>query len=637
MITKQEKISERSDRIKKLEEIRQIGINPYPAKTNRDYLINQVLVDFDKLNEKQIQITIAGRLRSLREHGNLTFANLEDGSGNIQLAFSKKELEGEDSYKFLGKYIDVGDFIETTGVVFITHKGEKSLKVKSWKLLTKALLPLPEKWHGIQDEEEKLRKRYLDILFNPEVREMIEKRAKFFSCLRKFLEDKNFMEVDTPILENTAGGADARPFITHYNAYDADVFLRISPELWHKRLMVAGFQKVYEIGRIFRNEGADVEHLQDYTQIEFYWAYADYNDGMKFVEEMYKYIAEQTFGTLKFKIKEFDIDLGGKWEKYDYVELIKEKTNIDILTVDITEIEKKLQDLKVEYDKKGFNLNRAIDSLWKYCRKQIGGPGFLINVPVIMEPLAKRMEKNKNLVERFQVILAGSEMGKCFSELNDPIDQMGRFTEQAKLREAGDEEAQMMDGDFVEALEYGMPPTCGFGMSERLFSFLANKSVRECQIFPFMKPKNFKGLEFKKTETKIAVAIINKGSNLKPWEEMNTIAHLNAAFGARKGRELLMQDTINTKDNEQIKLNIHQAIIIKQANSSQEILNLIRIAQEKKLEIAEFIREMTETSDDKKIIEMISKKNIEDVEYFGVLIFGKKPVVEEMTKEFAKY
>ena len=211
--------------------------------------------------------------------------------------------------------------------------------------------------------------------------------------------------------------------------------------------------------------------------------------GMQLVEEMYKYIAEKTFGTLKFKIKGFDVDLGGKWEKYDFVELIKEKTGIDIFSANINEIESKLKELKIEYDRKGFNLNRAIDSLWKYCRKQIGGPGFLINVPVMLEPLAKRMEKNKNIVERFQVIIAGSENGKGFSELNDPIDQMERFTEQAKLREGGDEEAQMMDGEFVEALEYGMPPTCGFGLSERLFSFFADKPVRECQIFPFMKSK----------------------------------------------------------------------------------------------------------------------------------------------------
>ncbi|MFH1232588.1 MAG: amino acid--tRNA ligase-related protein, partial [Patescibacteria group bacterium] len=414
---KQEKVSERDDRLKKLEEINKIGVDPYPAKTARDHLISQVLVDFDQLNEKQTQIIIAGRLRSLREHGNLTFANLEDGSGNLQLAFSKKELENTvandsyldeskniSNYKFLGKYIDVGDFIEATGVVFITHKGEKSLKVKSWHLLSKALRPLPEKWRGLQDEEEKLRKRYLDILFNPEVREMIEKKAKFWNATRNFLIKKNFLEVETPVLETIPGGADARPFITHHNALNIDVYLRISMgELWQKKLMVAGFEKTFEIGRQFRNEGMDAEHLQDYTQMEFYWAYADYEDGMKLVEELFKHIAQETFGTFQFKIGKFDIDLNKEWEIYDYSETIKKFTGVDISKTDIKQIEKKLEELNIKYDKKGFNITRAIDNLWKYCRKNIAGPGFLINVPIIMEPLAKKMEKNPEFVQRFQV------------------------------------------------------------------------------------------------------------------------------------------------------------------------------------------------------------------------------------------
>lgn len=477
----------RNIRIEKLKLLKEAGMNPYPAISKKSFFISEVINNFEEISKKE-SIFLVGRIMAIRSQGVLIFLNINDGTGLFQGLLKKDEID-EKSFELFQNTIDIGDFIEINGKLFITKRGEKTLQVMGWKILAKSLRPLPEKWHGLQDEEEKFRKRYLDIIFNPEVREMVEKRAKFFSCLRKFLEDKNFMEVDTPVLENTAGGADARPFTTHYNAFDTDVFLRIAPELWLKRLMVAGFPKVYEIGRVFRNEGADAEHLQDYTMMEFYWAYADYNDGMKLVEEMYKYIAEQTFRTLKFKIKNFDIDFGGEWQTYDYVEIIKEKTGIDILSADIKEIEKKLQNLKIEYDKKGFNLNRAIDSLWKYCRKQIAGPGFLINVPVIMEPLAKRMSKNKNLVERFQVILAGSEMGKGFSELNDPIDQMERFTEQAKLREEGDEEAQMMDGEFIEALEYGMPPTCGFGLSERLFSFLADKPIRECQIFPFMKTK----------------------------------------------------------------------------------------------------------------------------------------------------
>jgi len=324
-------------------------------------------------------------------------------------------------------------------------------------------------------------------MINPEVKEIFIKKAKFWQTIRQFLLDRDFLEVDTPVLENVTGGAEARPFTTHHNALNSDVYLRISDELWLKRLMVAGYPKVFEIGRIFRNEGMDAEHLQDYTQVEFYWAYADYNDGMKMVEELYRKIAKDVFGKLKFSIKGFEVDLGKKWEIYDFVGTIKKMTGIDILKTNVGTIEKKFKELKIDYDKKGLNLNRAIDNLWKYCRKQISGPGFLINVPVEMEPLAKRSEENPEVVERFQIIIAGSEVGKGFSELNDPIDQLGRFEHQNSLREQGDEEAQMMNDDFVEALKYGMPPTFGFGISERFFSFLEDKPIRETVIFPLMK------------------------------------------------------------------------------------------------------------------------------------------------------
>ncbi|MFA6170883.1 MAG: lysine--tRNA ligase [Patescibacteria group bacterium] len=484
-----QKISERDERIKKLEELRAKGINPYPSRAQRTHLIKDVLGQFEKLEKDSSIITIAGRLRTIRAHGNLTFAHLEDESGRMQIALSKNDT-GAESYKEFVKLIDMGDFIEAAGTVFNTHKGEKSLKIQSWKILAKALKPLPDKWHGLKDEEERLRKRYLDILFNPEVKEMVEKRSKFWYAMRTFLINKGFLEVETPVLETTTGGADARPFITHHNALDMDVYLRISMgELWQKRLLVAGFEKTFEIGRQFRNEGMDAEHLQDYTQMEFYWAYADYEQGMNLVEELYKYVAEETFGTLKFKIGEFDIDLGKKWERYDYRDTIKKYTGLDILKADLKQIEKKLQNLKVPYDKDGFNITRAIDNLWKFCRKELAGPGFLVNLPITVSPLAKKDEKNPDLVQRFQVIVAGSELGNGYSELNDPIDQAERFNEQAKLRAAGDEEAQMNDEDFVEALEYGMPPACGFGLSERVFAFLMDKSAREAQIFPLMKPR----------------------------------------------------------------------------------------------------------------------------------------------------
>jgi len=481
--------SERDDRLKKLAELIKLGLDPYPARAERDYSIGKVLADFASLQKSEKEFKIAGRLRSIRSHGNLTFASLEDATSQIQIALSKKDL-GDNSYKNFVKLIDTGDFLEAGGVCFLTHKGEKSLLVRSWRLLTKALLPIPDAWYGLKDEEEIFRRRYLDILLNPETREMIRRRARFWQATREFLVARDFIEVETPVLETMAGGADAKPFKTHHNALDIDVFLRISMgELWQKKLMVAGLEKTFEIGRQFRNEGMDAEHLQDYTQMEFYWAYVDYEAGMKLTEELYKHIAQETFGTLKFKIKGFDVDLGKVWERYDYRETVKKMTGVDILTADEKEIKKKLEELGVEYEKKGFNITRAIDNLWKYCRKQIAGPGFLVGTPITVSPLAKRDEKNSALAQRFQVILAGSEMGNGYSELNNPLDQEERFKEQQELRAAGDEEAQEHDHDFVEALEYGMPPTCGFGFSERLFSFLMDKSSRECQIFPLMRPK----------------------------------------------------------------------------------------------------------------------------------------------------
>ena len=481
--------SEREDRLKKLEELQKLEINPYPAKVIRDYLVEEVLNNFDSLLNDKKEFYIAGRLRAKREHGNLCFANLEDTSGNIQLALSKKDL-GAEAYKTFIKLIDVSDFVQIKGTAFLTHKGEKSVFVAEWKLLTKALRPIPDAWFGLKDEEDRLRKRYLDILLNKEVKDIILKRAKFWQATRNFLLERGFIEVETPVLETMAGGADAKPFKTHHNALDLDVYLRISMgELWQKKLMVAGLEKTFEIGRQFRNEGMDAEHLQDYTQMEFYWAYADYKMGMALTEQMYKYIAQETFGTLKFKIKSFDVDLGGKWEIYDYRETVKKMTGVDVLTATEAEIIAKLEELKVEYDKKGFNITRAIDNLWKYCRRQIAGPGFLVGTPITVSPLAKRDDSNNLVAQRFQIIIAGSEIGNGYSELNDPVDQDGRFKEQQKLKEAGDEEAQAHDHSFVEALEYGMPPTCGFGFSERLFSFLLDKPIRECQIFPLMKPK----------------------------------------------------------------------------------------------------------------------------------------------------
>ncbi len=482
----------RKVRLQKLKALEDAGLLAYPEKTARTHTVAEALESFRKLSGGffgKKKIVLAGRILAKRGQGGLTFIDLNDGSGKLQ-GLIKKEQLGEKGYQFFLDHFDIGDFVEVKGTLFTTQRGEKSIEAEDYKMLAKSILPLPEKWHGLQDVEEKLRKRYLDILFNPEIKEMIEQRSRFWNAMREFLLERKFLEVETPVLEVTAGGADAKPFVTHHNAMDLDVYLRISMgELWQKRLMVAGFEKTFEIGRQFRNEGMDAEHLQDYTQMEFYWAYADHEQGMKLVEEMYKYVAQKTFGTLQFKIKGFDVDLGKKWEKYDYVSTVAKYTKVNILEASLPEMEKTLQKLKIDYDKKGFNRTRAIDNLWKYCRKQLAGPGFLINTPIEISPLAKRSEKNKDVALRFQVIIAGSENGNGYAELNNPVDQAQRFEGQQALREAGDEEAQMHDKDFVEALEYGMPPTCGFGVSERLFAFLMDKPARETQIFPLMRPR----------------------------------------------------------------------------------------------------------------------------------------------------
>jgi lysyl-tRNA synthetase class 2 len=481
----------RDGRLKKLALLRDKGIDPYPAKTTIDSRIVDALSGFEKISAGGREVTIGGRIMSLRSQGALIFFDIFDGTGRMQ-ALLKKNEDGNEKNQFdlFVDTIDIGDFVEVKGTLFVTKRGQQTIDVQDWRILSKSLLPLPEKWAGLQDVEERLRHRYLDFLGNAEARDIVEKKSKFWKSVRDFLNTEGFLEVETPVLETTTGGADARPFKTHHNALDIDVYLRISAgELWQKELMVAGFPKTFEIGRIFRNEGMSAEHAQDYTQMEFYWAYADFEKGMNLVERLYKHVAMETFGTLQFTIGEHEVDLSKKWEQYDYAETIKKYTDIDISYAEISDIEEKLNDLKVGYDKKGWNKSRAIDSLWKHVRKQLSGPGFVIGVPKEVSPLAKTDEKNPLATQRFQPIIAGSELGNGYSELNDPIDQAERFKAQSALREAGDDEAQMFAHDFVEALEYGMPPTCGFGMSERLFAFLANKPIRETQLFPLLRPK----------------------------------------------------------------------------------------------------------------------------------------------------
>ncbi len=474
-------------RIKKLELLKEKGIVPYPADSKRELSISDAINTFLSLEKSGEAKWIAGRIMSIRGQGAIIFITLYDGTGNFQ-ALLKKDSIGSEKFDLFNTTTDVGDFVEVQGIFFTTKRGENTIEAKDWRMLTKTLMPLPEKWHGLQDIEERFRKRYLDILMSPESRDLLLKKTKFWDTARTFMKDKGFLEVETPSLEVTTGGAEATPFKTYNEDFKLPLYLRISiGELWQKRLMAAGFPKTFEIGRAYRNEGTDANHLQEFTNLEFYWAYANYNDGMDLVEELYKKIAQDVFGKMEFESRGHKFDFAGKWKRIDYRATVKKETGIDVLSTSFEDVKKTLEKLNVVYD--GSTLERLIDALWKHCRKQISGPVFLTGHPKIISPLSKSMPDNAELTERFQIIIAGSEVGNGFSELNDPVDQAKRFEAQQELLKAGDKEAMMPDLEFVEMLEHGMPPTCGFGFGEMLFAMLADKPIRETQIFPLMKPK----------------------------------------------------------------------------------------------------------------------------------------------------
>ncbi len=474
----------RNERLKKLEELKARGIDPYPAKSHRNTKISDVVNHFD---EKQGQeVTVAGRIVAIRSFGKLVFLKVRDYFGEVQI-FMK--AEGETPEGLLGakdvRLLDVGDFIEVTGKVDKSQTGEISVFSNFVRLLTKSLRPLPEKF---TNKEERYRRRYVDMNVNPEVRERLVRRSKFWQATRDFMNAHGFIEVNIPVLEHTTGGADATPFTTHMNALDEDFYLRISHELPLKRLLGGGFEKVYDIGPRFRNEGVDDEHLPEHIAFESYAAYEDYEDGMKLYEEMIKYVAKETWGTLKFNVGGFEIDLDCEWPRIRYADLLKEKYGVDVFNPDREQLVKILKENGVEVDEKT-TTNHLIDNVWKLIRKTSAGPYWLIEEPLSLSPLAKIVPERPLVTQRFHPIIAGTEMGNGYSELNDPLDQLERFNEQQAARDAGDDEAQMLDMDFVEMLEYGMPPACGWGNSERNFWLLEGVPGREAVPFPTMKAK----------------------------------------------------------------------------------------------------------------------------------------------------
>lgn len=476
----------RDERLRKLEELKVLGVNPYPAKAHRSHMAGDVAANFDNYDGKEVEV--AGRITSIRKFGKIAFVVIKDASGELQLFLKDGTIaELDASHGQLGlaqlNLLDAGDFIEASGNVIKTQTGEVSVAVERLRLLTKSLRPMPTQQDGFTNKEERLRRRYIDTNVNRDVYQRFLRRSTFWQATRDFLNQQGFVEINIPVLEHTTGGADANPFVTHMDALDQDFYLRISHELPLKRLLGGGYEKVYDIGPRFRNENYSDEHLPEHIAMEWYWAYADWRDGMQFMTEMYRNVAQKTFGTLSFNVDGFDVDLGKDWEEWDYATVIKDRYSIDVFDCTIEQVKQALTDNKLEVEKTE-NIARGIDKLWKHIRKDVAGPVWLVNTPTFISPLSKTNPNNPNTVQRFQPVIAGSELGNGFSELNDPVDQLNRFVEQQQMRDAGDDEAMMLDIDFVEMLEYGMPPACGWGWSERVFWILEGVSAREGVPFP---------------------------------------------------------------------------------------------------------------------------------------------------------
>lgn len=480
----------RQERLNKLEQIKELGLNPYPAETNRTHMIAEIVNNFDVMEGKNVQIT--GRITGIRKFGKLAFIVLRDFSGTIQLFIQANNIaETSKEGNLIGikdlNLLDSGDFVQANGKVIRSKTGEISVATKELKLLTKSLRPMPTVQDGFSNKEERFRRRYIDMNVNIDVRDRFVRRSKFWQATRDFLNNHGFYEINIPVLEHTTGGADANPFVTHMDALDnAQFYLRISHELPLKRLLGAGFEKVYDLGPRFRNENYSDEHLPEHVAMEWYAAYWDWRDGLKFQEEMFKYVLKETFGTLQFTLGNFNVNLDQKWEEWDYAETIEKRYGINPYNCTLEQVKEALKENNLEVEQTE-NKARGIDKLWKNIRKDVTGPIWLVNTPTFISPLAKTHPNHPEMTQRAQVVIAGSELCNMFSELNDPIDQLNRFMEQQNMRDAGDDEAMMLDIDFVEMLEYGMPPACGMGYSERVFWIFEGVTAREGVPFPQLK------------------------------------------------------------------------------------------------------------------------------------------------------
>lgn len=477
-------------RINKMNQLAEKGLEPFGRRFDWTHHAQDVADDFEELSEKETVVRLAGRAMAIRGHGKTAFLDLLDKTGRIQL-YVRKDALGEDNYSII-KMMDIGDIIGVTGTVFRTHMGELSIKATSLEILSKALRPLPEKWHGLKDIETRYRQRYVDLIVNPDVRKTFLQRSHIIKSIREILDGKDFLEVETPIMHAIAGGATARPFITYHNALDMELYMRVAPELYLKRLIVGGFERVYELGRVFRNEGIDIKHNPEFTMVEVYQAYADYNDLMDLTETIISQTAQKVLGTMKITYGGQEIDLTPPWNRLSMIEAVAKYTGEDFTGVtDIEEARKMAERINVPFEKT-FGVGKIINACFdEHVEDKLIQPTFITGHPKEISPLAKSSAADPEITDRFEAFIYGREMCNGFSELNDPIDQRERFVKQVEERANGDEEANMMDEDFINALEYGLPPTGGLGIGiDRLVMLLTDSvSIRDVLLFPHMRHK----------------------------------------------------------------------------------------------------------------------------------------------------
>lgn len=681
---------QRTLRVEKLDKLKSLGINSYPVESQRDYTLYEVSSLFDEIkkkqdlvseNEKLTFVTLAGRLKTKRVSGKISFGVLEDVSLPIgfQIVFKVDELpQGQNennlevsidnqlTFHSFKNVIDEGDYLQVTGRLEKTIAGENSLFVSSFKILTKSLRPLPDKL-----DYENIEARYLDKVADFKmntvdknglsVRDVVKLKSKYWSIWREEMLKEGFMEVINPTLELLPGGAECKPFVTYYNELEQEVYLRIALELPLKKLIAGGFERVFEIGRVFRNESSSPMHLQEFTFIEWYCAYTDYIWAAKFVKRVYQRIVKEVLGQYKqidyfgneinwdnwcskqeaekngWELLEAD-ENGMGWPKINYFDAVRFFSDGKIDTENKTDEELYQMCLKNGITDVEVNFGTAtlLDKLWKKSRLNTANPFFLINPPVELEPLAKRDTKNPNLVQRWQVVAGRAEHGKAFSELNDPIDQFGRFEKQQEARDNGNEEAQFMDMNYVKAMEYGMPPMSGFGISDRFLSSLLGKNIRDIEAFPHVRSEKKDINEV----TKVFHIVLNGDKTIEEWQRLNAVAHLTGSVIAHnlKKQDVIDIEKVVTKDGLEFPMDLRWGIHIKQTENNNEILELFKTVQhDKEVKTTLFGEDFYSAKNDEMAIETFRQKDSQDVKWVGVLLYGQQSKIEKLTKTFNKF